>query len=375
MKILFVLEYYLPHIGGVEIVFKNLCEGLAKKGHKIKVITSRLPNTKRKEILNGVEIERILVPKFNSRYFFTLFAIPKVIKESKKYDLVHTTTFTGSLPAWIGAKINKKKVLITVHEVWVNLWKNVTKKSKTSAFIHNFLEKRIYNISFDKYACVSNSTKKELLKLKIPEKKVITVHNGMDYEQWNPKKYNGDKIRNKLNLKNKFVYFASGRPGTSKGFEYLIKAVPLIKKQIKNSRLVLILSKDKTYKKEYDKLINIIKELKIKEEVVILDPVPYSELPNYVIMADCVVIPSLSEGFGYTCVEACSLGKPVVASNTTSLPEVITGKGKLVEPGNEKEITSGVVSIFNKEYDKFPEKKFLWKDTIAKYEEIYGELK
>ena len=27
MKILFVLENYLPHIGGVEIVFKNLAEG------------------------------------------------------------------------------------------------------------------------------------------------------------------------------------------------------------------------------------------------------------------------------------------------------------------------------------------------------------
>jgi len=31
MKLLFVVENYLPHIGGVEVLFKHLCEGLAKK--------------------------------------------------------------------------------------------------------------------------------------------------------------------------------------------------------------------------------------------------------------------------------------------------------------------------------------------------------
>jgi|GEM_PF-2544938 hypothetical protein len=31
MKVLFVLEYYSPHIGGAEVLFKNLCEGLTGK--------------------------------------------------------------------------------------------------------------------------------------------------------------------------------------------------------------------------------------------------------------------------------------------------------------------------------------------------------
>ena len=47
MKILFVLENYTPHIGGVEIVFKNLSEGLAKLGHDISIVTHRLKGTKR----------------------------------------------------------------------------------------------------------------------------------------------------------------------------------------------------------------------------------------------------------------------------------------------------------------------------------------
>ena len=91
-------------------------------------------------------------------------------------------------------------------------------------------------------------------------------------------------------------------------------------------------------------------------------------------MADCVVIPSLSEGFGYTCVEACSLGKKVVASNTTSLPEVISGKGKLVEAGNPQSIAQGVIDVFNNRVDDFGIKPFLWSTSINLYEKLYNEL-
>ena len=41
MKVLFVLENYIPHIGGVEIVFKNLSGGLVKVGHDVSIVTHR----------------------------------------------------------------------------------------------------------------------------------------------------------------------------------------------------------------------------------------------------------------------------------------------------------------------------------------------
>jgi hypothetical protein len=44
IKILFVLEYYSPHIGGMETLFQNLCEGLVKRGYKVAVVTSLLPD-------------------------------------------------------------------------------------------------------------------------------------------------------------------------------------------------------------------------------------------------------------------------------------------------------------------------------------------
>src|SRR3989344_192764 len=150
MRVLFVLENYMPHVGGAEIVFKNLAESFAEKGFHVDLITHRLKNTKTFEVMNGVRVHRVRC--FDSRYLFTFFSIPLVIRLAKKADIIHTTTFNGAPPAWVGARLAGKKCIITVHEVWVNRWRQLTDHSFVSAFIHNFLEKMIYFLPFDRYA-------------------------------------------------------------------------------------------------------------------------------------------------------------------------------------------------------------------------------
>jgi len=158
MRILFIIENYLPHIGGVEVVFKNLAEGLVRKGHDVKIITHRLRNTPRYEVINGVKVQRI--DSLGSRYLFSFLAIPVAIREARKADIIHTTTFNGAFPAWQASKISGKKSVITVHEVWLGKWNEYTSMGKFKAWLHNSLEKFIYMLSFDKYVGVSNSTRK-----------------------------------------------------------------------------------------------------------------------------------------------------------------------------------------------------------------------
>src|SRR3989339_1156108 len=96
MKILFVLENYVPHIGGVELVFKTLAENLAKE-HDISIITHKLKNTKKFEEINGVKIYRVSC--LQNRYLFSFLAIPKTLRLAKKADIIHTTTYNGAVPA------------------------------------------------------------------------------------------------------------------------------------------------------------------------------------------------------------------------------------------------------------------------------------
>jgi len=368
MRILFVLENYLPNIGGVETIFKNLADGLVNQGHDVSIITHRIKGTKEKENIKGVKVYRVNVPPFGPRYWFTFLSIPKVIKLAKNADIIHTTTFNAAFPSWIASKILKKPCVITVHEVWVGKWMEFTDMNPLNAFLHDLLERMIYSLSFDAYACVSESTKKNLVRVIGSKKNIFRVYNGFDYALFNPKNYKRiDKKRLGLN-ENSFVCLAYGRPGVSKGFDYLIKAVPEVK--IKNFQLLLIMSNDR----RYNHITNLINKLKLRNKIKVLNPVQINELPRYIKTADCVVVPSLTEGFGYSAVEACAMGKPVVVSNTASLPEVVFGKYVLVKPRSSEAIATGVEMVYNKAYAQTEKKHFTIQKNVNDYIEIYKKL-
>jgi len=371
MNILFVLENYVPHIGGAEIVFKTLAENLVRLGHNVDIITHRIKNTRKQEKINGVNIHRVNC--FHSRYWFTFLSIPKVIKHAKKADIIHTITYNGAFPAKIASILTKKPCIITVLEILGKNWRRFG-MSPLNAYLHSFLEKLIIKLNFDKYISISKSTQKQVLAQGIPPNKSTVIYCWVDYNFWNPKNYKGKKIRKKFNLEKNFIYLFYGRPGISKGLEYLIRAVPLITKRIPNSKLLAIVSRDKAYKKQYNMILKLIKKLNIQEKIVLLSPVSYKNLPNYIKAADCVVVPSLSEGFGLTTAEACAMGKPVVASNTTSLPEVISGKYILIKPKSPESIAQGVEMVYNNKTMKSKLKRFELKENINNYLKIYGEL-
>lgn len=372
MNVLFVLEYYPPHVGGVEIVFKNLCEGLVQRGHNVTLITSRLAGTKGIDIVNGVTIRRVRVPQRGTRYWFTLLSIPKVYRLAKEADLIHTTTFNAAFPAWLASRLRGKKCIITVHGVFGSLWKDLPGMGWFVGRLHQFLEKLIISLSFDKYVCVSSYVCECLRRFGVKDQELEVIHNGIDYELFDPAKADGAQTRKRLGLGNEFVYIYYGRPGIHRGVEYLVQAVPLITKRISNSKLLLLLAKDPR-----DRLENIkemIKNLNVEDKVELLDPVPQNELPSYIAAANCVVVPSLLEGFGFTAAEACAMGKPVVASNVASLPEVVSGRYVLVEPRNPEAIAEGVERVYKGKVENSDKKVFSWDECIDKYLSVYQEV-
>jgi D-inositol-3-phosphate glycosyltransferase len=372
MKVLFVLENYFPFIGGAEVLFKNLCEGLVGKGHQVTVITSSLPQAPYNEMVNGVEVLRVQTPRKGSRYWFTLLAIPSSIRIVKKFDIVQTTTYNGAFPAWLAARLAGKKCLITVHEVIGSDWKDMQGMNWLTAWLHRFLEWLIVALPFDRYVTVSQYTAKRVEKYGIRPQRISVAYNGINYDQFDMSKADRPAIREMLNLSDKFVYMYFGRPGISKGVEYLIAAAPLISREIPNSRLLLLLGKEPA--EGYKKMLSLIKEMQIEELVILHDPVPRIELPGYIAAADCVVVPSLSEGFGFTAAEACAMEVPVVASNVGSLPEIVSGKYMLIEPRNTQAIADAVVEVYNNRAKAKARKVFTWNSCVDKYESLYSEI-
>jgi glycosyltransferase involved in cell wall biosynthesis len=77
---------------------------------------------------------------------------------------------------------------------------------------------------------------------------------------------------------------------------------------------------------------------------------PYAgdeELPGLYRGARMLLLPSLSEGFGLTALEAMACGTPVIASKTSSLPEVVGDAGLLVDPHDTPAIAEAMARLFS----------------------------
>lgn len=351
MRILYVLENYYPFVGGVETLFQSICEGMVKKGHTVSVVTSRPNNTKKKEIINGVAVYRV---DTLNRYTFAHDAIDDVFKYGLKCDLIHTSTYTGAFPAWLISKLLRKLSIITVHEILGDRWERFGMFSG-----YKWAEKGLIKLGFDKYIGVSESTCGQLRSM---GKKPEVIYNGVDYNHWNPARYNP------IRLHDGFTYLYYGRAGVTKGINNLIIAADIMKELYPNSKLVMILAKEPV--KGRQKTVDMIKEYGLQNHIILMDSVAYGILPRYILGADCVVVPSLSEGFGFTCAEACAMGVPVVASEVDSLPEVISGKCRLAFP-HWKSLVANIEQVLKGKWTDKPLKKFEWETCIDRYEQVY----
>lgn len=371
MRICFVLEYYHPHVGGMEYLFQSLAEQLAQRGHEIIVVTQRIAGTSSDEIINGVSVHRI---KSGNRYLFSLAALAMTLKLARKCNIIQTTTFNSAFPAWFAARLLGIPVVLTVLEVWMKQWHVYTDMPWPKASLHHFLERMLYLFPFDRYVAISHSTERQLSALGIKAGRIQTVYGGFDSSYFDPVRYDGSIIRARHRLQNEFLCFSWGRPGMSKGHEYYLHAIPIILQKIPDARFILMLSDTKTYAQRTRYLMDIIKQHGIQDNVIIVDAVPRPELGHYLKAADCVVIPSLAEGFGYAVLEAAAMHATIVASDTTSIPEVIGGNYVLVEPKNATALAAGVVRIKRGDYLTSEVRSFSWKDTAEGYEEIYRNL-
>jgi len=369
----FVLDSYFPNVGGAEVLFQNVCEVLAKRGNVVRVVTCLYKGLKRFEVVNGVFVHRVRC--FNSRFLFFLTSIPSIFRLIGKANLVHTANFVSAPAAWFACFLRRKKCVLTSHEVYVGKWRKVTDSNFFVCVLFNFLEKMIYRLPFCKYVVVSKSTERDLLRRSVPKGKISVVYNSVDYSHWDPVKFDGSRVRKDLGVDDKFVCLFFGRPGKNKGLKYLIRDMPVIVSKIERAKLVAFVSDlDNSGDKSVRELFSLVKELGLESSVFLKKSVSYSVLPGFVRGADCVVVPSLTEGFGFSAVEACAMGVPVVVSAVDSLPEVVSGKFVFCRPRDVGSIARGVVDVYEGRFEVSPLKKFKKEEMVNGYLGVYGSV-
>jgi glycosyltransferase involved in cell wall biosynthesis len=86
----------------------------------------------------------------------------------------------------------------------------------------------------------------------------------------------------------------------------------------------------------------LVDDLGLAGDVTFTGYVPLADLPPLYTGADCVLLPSLYEGFGFPALEAMACAAPVVCSNASSLPEVAGGAALHVPPHDPTALAAAV---------------------------------
>jgi len=163
----------------------------------------------------------------------------------------------------------------------------------------------------------------------------------------------------------------------TKGFEYLIEAIPIVKKKFPLISVEIIGDGS-----ERNKLILKVKELKLEHNVSFLGS--KKEGYKYIKHWRAFILPSVSEPFGIAALEAMASGVPLVASKGGGLKDIITDKknGLLVPPRNSEALAKAILQILLsmalgaklKRGGLLRVKDFDWKKIVKTLEGVYEEL-
>ena len=388
-NILYLPTRYFPSISGAEFYFQRMAEILTMKyKYNIDIYTSNaidfkalrdsngkklVKNNKYYDKVNNLKINRFQVnynlseneilnklktiPALN-----TLFLRDEVLKPfiangpylgdllenllkkpDLNYDLIHTTFFpyfNCIISLIIGISINKPVIC--------------------TPFFHfsnpRYLDLRLIEVlkKFDLLIACTNLEKKFLIeKCKIQPEKIQVIPMGVDYEKFKSvnkssleHNYFKQKFFIRREQKYKLILFC-GYKNYEKGALSILKSIPYIINKIKKVYFVFIGPSTIAFNQELSK-IHKLKNARILN----FTPdnlIGYFDKKKMAAFreADIYLMPSRSDAFGISFLEAWSAGKPVIGARIGATPEVIRENvdGLLVEFDNPEDIAQKVINL------------------------------
>ncbi|MFI8418286.1 glycosyltransferase [Serratia sp. NPDC078593] len=234
-----------------------------------------------------------------------------------KPDVIHVhSSFAGVLARMaliVLRPVYRPKIIYCPH-AFSFIMQGSEKKKKFYGFIERFLARFT-----DKIICVSQYEKDIAVNYGLPEKKLVVVYNGVPVITCDNAEYVNPYPKDVTNLL--FV----GRFDFQKGFDILERLVTRL--EGKPFHLTAV----------GGAVLNANVEPLQSSQITYTGWLSSAELAPYLAYADLLIIPSRWEGFAMVPLEAMSYALPVVASNSTSLPEVVVDgeTGRLFPLENE----------------------------------------
>ena len=364
MKILFDYQiFYLQKYGGISNYFYHLSLGLKKNYDSTRIFSPIFTNYYGKKLLK----KKIIVGKYIKNYpKYTSKLTNKINYKLTNYyikffnpDIFHMTYFNNSY------HLSKKTLkFLTIYDLihekfpdyYSKTFKEFTLKKKEEA-----IKKA------DHIICISENTKSDLLNYyKVNENKVSTVHLGVIQNKEKPAF---------IKTERKFILYV-GERNKYKNFKNLLKVYSNSKLLYENFSLICFgggsFSQDEK---------NEFKSLKLNQNNIYQISGNDEMLYSYYASAECLVIPSLYEGFGLPLLEAMSLNCPVLCSRTSSLVEIGAEAAIFFDPYSVEDLQCKSEELIlnndkkNKliKYGRVNARLYTWDNCVNKTLKLYKE--
>jgi len=273
------------------------------------------------------------------------------------------------------------KKIITIHD----LIPYVMPETVGKGYLLKFLKEMPLIIGgCDGIITVSEFSKRDILKFfPIDEKKIFVTPLAAD------KKYTPlDKVlcknflSDEYNIVDPFILYLGGFSERKNVVSVLTAFSKIYSDLNKKYKLVIVGG----YKDSSQRLVKLTNELKICNDVIFTGFVPEEHLPIFYNCCDTFVYPSFYEGFGLPPLEAMNCGTPVIASNLTSIPEVVGDAGILINPYDISELSLAIGNLLSNENlrEELSHKglkraeEFSWQstaqNTLKVYENVYNAI-
>ncbi len=318
MKILHVVPTYLPAVryGGPIVSVHGLCVALNALGHEVHVITTNVDGggNSKVPLFQSVDVDGVKVWYFPSRILRRLYWSPSMKKALLQvvpsFDVVHIHSIF-LWPTWAAARVAERSGIPYVVSPRGMLVKDLirTKSRILKSIWAKFIERRTL-ASASAVHVTANKELEELRRFDFDLPVVWTVPNGVD----GPGGHSLKRADDFPNLE-QFVLFL-GRISWKKGLDRLIKAW----KNVPDIILLIAGNDEESYQSELERLAT---KTGVAERIRFVGMVQGDSKWGLFRDAELFILPSYSENFGISALEAMFMGCPVVVTPEVGLAEAI----------------------------------------------------
>ena len=354
MKIALVCPASLPatQFGGIVFLAVDLAQEISEMGHNVTIYTTDLDfsngsNKFNKKLPRIEKFEKFLINRthvwFSLKLFFVNTSMSKEI-ENDKPDIIHTIGLRSfqSIIAWrVSKKLNIPLVVsdqggLTTHPFLAESGFFL----KTLYKIQDFFIKKIINDA--SVISVANEYEQKIFSSLNKKSRIEIIRNGVNLKKLVSK----HNFKEKYQINSNFILFV-GRFSKSKGIETLINAFSIVKNELKDSDIhLVIMGVDFGYQAEMEKLI---KKLNLSEEIKVIKNPPRDDVISAYGESEFLVLPSQWELSPLVPLESFAFKKPVISTNSHGIPYTVQNNknGILVEPENSFELSNAIVKLLN----------------------------